>query len=400
MTASDPLGATGSPQDPQWFRRVLGQYPTGVCVVTAEGADGVHAGMAVGSFTSVSLDPPLVAFFPMKTSTSWPRIEAAGHFVVNILGADQEAVCRRFSSKAEDKFEGLAHRPAGSGAPILDGVVAWIDCDLEEVTEAGDHYIVMGRVRTLGIERAQLPLLFFQGGYGRFSPLSLAAPDPSGALTRQLRHIDRIRPEMERIARELGCECIATARIGEEAVVLASARNPRKGEANATLVGQRVPFMPPMGAVLAAWDEQLDAEAWARSGRTPEDRQRYRTALDTVRERGYSVGLLSPGHRVFVSTLEQLADDPADDRALDFTELAGGLSFDPPEIDEATSRQIRQISVPVFGAEQTVEFALTAFGFGKPAGGIAAFIERLRLAGERASALLRGEDVAPVIDAD
>lgn len=156
------------PFDSAQFRQVLGHFPTGVTVVTAAPSSG-PVGLAVGSFASVSLDPPLVAFFPDRTSSSWPQIEATGSFCVNILAEDQEAVCRRFASKGDDKFAGLGWRPAGSGSPLLDGVLAWIDCDIESVTEAGDHYCVMGRVRDLDVGRDGGPLLFFRGGYGRFT---------------------------------------------------------------------------------------------------------------------------------------------------------------------------------------------------------------------------------------
>lgn len=150
------------------FRQVLGHFPTGVTVITAAPESG-PVGLAVGSFASVSLDPPLVAFFPDKASSSWPKIEAAGAFCVNILAEDQEEVCRRFASKADDKFAGLGWKPAGSGAPLLDGVLAWIDCDIDSVVAAGDHFCVMGRVRELGVGHDGAPLLFFRGGYGRFA---------------------------------------------------------------------------------------------------------------------------------------------------------------------------------------------------------------------------------------
>lgn len=150
------------------FRQVLGHFPTGVTVITAA-PDSGPVGLAVGSFASVSLDPPLVAFFPDKGSSSWPLIEAAGAFCVNILAEDQEDVCRRFASKGDDKFAGLGWKPAGSGAPRLDGVLAWIDCDIDSVVEAGDHFCVMGRVRDLEVGHNGAPLLFFRGGYGRFA---------------------------------------------------------------------------------------------------------------------------------------------------------------------------------------------------------------------------------------
>ena len=150
------------------FRQVLGHFPTGVTVVTAASQDGPPSGMAVGSFTSVSLDPPLVAFLPAKTSTSWPRIRDAGSFCVNILAEDQEHICRVFAGKADDKFEGLGWHRGHNVAPILSDVLAWIACDIDAVHEAGDHYIVVGLVRELEIVHEGRPLVFFRGGYGRF----------------------------------------------------------------------------------------------------------------------------------------------------------------------------------------------------------------------------------------
>lgn len=157
--------------DPQWFRTVLGQYPTGVCAITAMDKDGKVSGMAVGSFTSVSLNPPLVAFLPDRSSTSWPKIESAGKFCVNVLSNQQLNVCKRFASKAEDKFAGLAYRLSDNGSPIIEDVVAWIDCDLHSVQGAGDHYIVIGAVRELQMESEGSALLFYRGGYGGFASL-------------------------------------------------------------------------------------------------------------------------------------------------------------------------------------------------------------------------------------
>ena len=152
------------------FRQVLGHFPTGVTVITAAGAAG-PAGFAVGSFFSVSLDPPLVAFCAAKTSSSYPNIEAAGHFVVNVLGDDQEDICRSFAGKG-DKFAGLGYRPSPvSGAPVINDVLAWIDCDIDTVHEAGDHWIVIGRVNDLEVgAESGGPLVFYRGGYGRFAP--------------------------------------------------------------------------------------------------------------------------------------------------------------------------------------------------------------------------------------
>jgi len=156
--------------DAAHYRSVLGHFPTGVTVITATGAKG-PVGLAVGSFCSVSLDPALVAFFPGKSSTSWPGIREAGSFCVNVLAEDQEDLCRVFASKGADKFAGIGWDRAATGAPRLADVLAWIDCDIETVHDAGDHDICVGRVRELDVERRGIgPLVFFRGGYGRFEP--------------------------------------------------------------------------------------------------------------------------------------------------------------------------------------------------------------------------------------
>lgn len=155
------------------FRQVLGHFPTGVTIVT--GMSGDHPqGVTIGSFTSVSLDPPLVGFLPMGSSISWQRIAESGKFCVNVLGADQGDLCWRFAKPPEDeRFEGQSWRLSPLGSPILDGVIAWIDCTIEHVYDMGDHLFVLGRVADLdnwdGPEPA--PLLFFRGKLGGFSAL-------------------------------------------------------------------------------------------------------------------------------------------------------------------------------------------------------------------------------------
>jgi flavin reductase (DIM6/NTAB) family NADH-FMN oxidoreductase RutF len=150
------------------LRRVLGYYPTGVCVVTSLEAGGTPLGLLVGSFTSASLNPPLVAFFPDKTSASWPRIQSTGRFCVNVLAKAQQGLCKRFASKAENKFVGLDYDLSGAGSPVLPGVVAWFDCSVHAVYEAGDHFVILGRIMELDIAHPDEPLLFCRGNYGGF----------------------------------------------------------------------------------------------------------------------------------------------------------------------------------------------------------------------------------------
>lgn len=150
------------------YRQVLGHFPTGVSVITAMD-DGAPVGLAIGSFFSISLDPALVGFCAGHSSSSWPRIEAAGRFCVNILAEDQEDVCRVFASKEPDKFAGIGWDPSPLGSPRLHDVLAWIDCDLETVHPAGDHDIVVGAVHDLHVAREGGPLVFFRGGYANLA---------------------------------------------------------------------------------------------------------------------------------------------------------------------------------------------------------------------------------------
>jgi flavin reductase (DIM6/NTAB) family NADH-FMN oxidoreductase RutF len=149
------------------FREVLGHFASGVTVVTAS-EDG-PVGFTCQAFAALSLDPPMVLLAPAKSSTSWPRIARAGAFCVNILAGDQEALARSFSVSGGDKFEGVAWRGAPvTGAPLLDGALAWAECRLEQIHESGDHELVTGRVLSLGVRDRQ-PLLFYRGGFGTFS---------------------------------------------------------------------------------------------------------------------------------------------------------------------------------------------------------------------------------------
>lgn len=155
--------------DPAHFRTVLGHFCTGVTVVTGRGEDG-PVGFACQSFAALSLDPALVLFCPGKTSRAWPAIEASGHFAVNVLSDDQREVSTVFGSRGADKFAAIDWTPAPSGAPLIDGVLTWIDCAVEAVHDAGDHYIVVGRVLELGDTAAERPLLFYRGRYTATAP--------------------------------------------------------------------------------------------------------------------------------------------------------------------------------------------------------------------------------------
>lgn len=146
------------------FRSVLSYAPTSIVVVAGINEIGQPIGLTIGSFASVSLDPPLVGFFAGVNSQTWKSLSASGRFSVNVLSADQEQLCWRFAKEDDDKFSDVSWTASGGGSPILDGVVAWIDCVVESETVAGDHFFVLGRVESLGCnENDNDAMVFFRG---------------------------------------------------------------------------------------------------------------------------------------------------------------------------------------------------------------------------------------------
>jgi flavin reductase (DIM6/NTAB) family NADH-FMN oxidoreductase RutF len=162
----------GAPFSTRDLRNVLGTYPTGVTVITTQGASEPY-GMTANSFTGVSFDPPLVLVCAMSQEQGAAIISANGHFAVNVLTAEQEAISRHFASRKRprgpDAFAEIAHRRLVTGAPIIDGAAAYLDCSLVAEYEAGDHMILIGEVLALGTEPSgPSPLVYFAGGYRTF----------------------------------------------------------------------------------------------------------------------------------------------------------------------------------------------------------------------------------------
>lgn len=146
------------------FRDVLGRFGSGVTVVTTV-SEGRPVGMTCQSFTSVSLEPPLVAFLPTRQSRAFASIQRTGHFCVNFLSADQVDISDQMAGSVEDKFSGVTWEPSATGSPLLAGVVGYVDCTVHAVHEAGDHYIVVGKVIDLGVGDSEEPLLYHRGAY-------------------------------------------------------------------------------------------------------------------------------------------------------------------------------------------------------------------------------------------
>ncbi|WP_441247935.1 flavin reductase family protein [Kitasatospora sp. McL0602] len=160
---------------PGELRRAFGGFPTGVTAVAAL-VDGRPVGLALSSFTSVSLDPPLVSVCVAHTSETWPLLRDRARIGVSVLGAHQEDACRRLAARDGDRFAGLDWRATPGGAVLVEDAVARFDCGIERHIPAGDHDIVLLRVHGLDADPAVAPLVFHGS---RFRSLEPTGPDPA-----------------------------------------------------------------------------------------------------------------------------------------------------------------------------------------------------------------------------
>ena len=156
----------GEPIDPREFRNTLGHYASGITVIG--GHDGLQPlGFTCQSFYSVSVDPPLVSFSVMRTSTTYPRIRETGRFSVNVLSQSQLPVSNQFARRGQDRWAGIDWSMTRRDNPVIDGTLMWLDCELHAEFEAGDHHIVVGRVTEMSPADWHMgePLLYFRGQY-------------------------------------------------------------------------------------------------------------------------------------------------------------------------------------------------------------------------------------------
>lgn len=152
--------------DPALFRSVLGRFASGVTVITTRDAAGNDHGMTVSAFCSVSLDPPLVAVCVEEHTVMHDVIGSASQFAVNMLSSQQESVSRRFSEQLDDRFAGIGYTRGKTGSVLLDGILAYLECDIIARYPAGDHTIIVGQVIAAGAQ-LERPLLYYRGGYAQ-----------------------------------------------------------------------------------------------------------------------------------------------------------------------------------------------------------------------------------------
>lgn len=158
------------PRSASHYRSVFGAVPTSVAIIAALHGGG-PVGMSVGSFVSVSLDPPIVGFFIAQSSTTWPRIREVGRFTASVLASSQAETSNLFAARDRDRFSGCSWSDNRASGPVIDGSVAWFDCAIHSTTAAGDHDLVLGHVDAMWATAVPDPLVFHSGTYRGFVPL-------------------------------------------------------------------------------------------------------------------------------------------------------------------------------------------------------------------------------------
>lgn len=335
--------------DPQRIREVMGHYPTGVTVVTGMDDQGEPVGLVVGTFTSVSLDPPLVAFLPTRGSGSFARLKSTGRYCINVLAADQLDLCRKMAVPADDKFTGVAWEMSPLGAPMLLDAVAHVHATSEQTIEAGDHYIELCRLHDLAVSRPTTPLLFFQGGYGGFSTHGMTALGDADVIS-AVRLAEAAQPQLEKLARELGCEADALVPVGRDELLTAASVFGGDTTMHETL-GRRRPLMPPLGEAYVAYRPQDEIEQWASRAQTDDEgRAALEHRLADVRARGYAIALADTRGEDLAAALEEYATcslTPARLRRVREVIAAATEAYDAPELVDDATYDVAGLSVPV-----------------------------------------------------
>lgn len=363
------VASSGEPQalDPAQYREVMGHYPTGVTVVTGMSTDGQPIGMVVGTFTAVSLDPPLVAFMPTTTSGTYGLMRDSAAYCINVLAHDQLDLCRLMAVPRPGKFDDVAWAPSTYGAPVLEDAVAHVHCRPHDVITAGDHYIVLCEVQAMEVNRPATPLLFFQGGYGGFNTRGMSAKGDAD-LIEAVRLAEVARPQVEQVARSLGCEAAVLVAANEHELTTAVSAYGGNAQPLESL-GVRVPLMPPLGEAYVAWGDEPVVEAWLgrASSQDPEVIAKYRCRLAAVRESGFAVSRqrddTEPSYADLKDAMREYAAGeltPARERAVRSVIAESSTFFETFDLEDGATYDLGAIVVPVLEDNGRVALCLRA----------------------------------------
>lgn len=362
--------------DPGLFREVMGHYPTGVAVVTGRSAGDEPLALVVGTFSSVSMAPPLVSFMPMKSSRTFEQLRECTSLCINIVGGEQEELVSAIARKWERKLEGVDWFPSPSGDPVLERSVAWIDVRLSQVVEAGDHWIALCEVRELAVTNPVSPLIFFQGGYGSFVGTSLMAR-MDHELVDAVEQARCARSTVERLARQVGCEVsLLTAVSRDELATVLSAVGP--GVQRGQGMAHRIPLTPPIGDTFVFAQPESEQERWIRKARDLDEAavQMYRERLDFVRDNGFLLSFLpeegSAAYDALHEATHQYAQGrltPAQEREIRSSISRTAVDYGIQEIVDDAEYSVASLVLPVRGSEGDHRLTLRLSQLPRPARG-------------------------------
>ncbi|TJY66262.1 flavin reductase family protein [Arthrobacter sp. CAU 1506] len=341
-----------------YWRQVLGHYPTGITIITSTDRGGRPVGMIVGTFTSVSAEPPLIGFMPQRTSQTFREIEQTGRFRASVLGASHEKFCRDFfSAPKESRFSSEAWEFDAHGIPRLTDSVAWFDATVYSVLPAGDHVLVLGEVADLGLgpRAGAVPLVFLNGGYGTFTkPQPGFSPEDFGG---RLRVANSVTGLVRQLTMELGVECALSTVVHDQVVVLAAA------DLRSPYVGTSFPFAAPMGPGAAAWSPLEVRERWINNGLQitgKMDTTLISDIIDLTRFHGYAISF---GHTMddgFEAVLSSAKDDA---QALSQVWEALEMSYKEFRSDPRPEAHASVLQIPIFGPDEHTAYELVVSGF-------------------------------------
>lgn len=335
------------------FRAVMSNYPTGVTTVTGIDDNGDPQGMVIGSFSSVSLEPPLVSFMPMKTSSSYQKLQKIQRLSINVLAGNQLSLCRELARKDSNKFDNVAWTKTASGCVALEGELARIEVSIVNEVEAGDHLITICAVNSLETKNSGTPLLFFQGGYGSFTTNSVEAYVDERFLS-MLQYSARFRPALRQIAQKYDCEASIIATANEKEFLVIASEFGGTAQVNER-IGVRLPLYPPLGEALVIQSDQL-AERWVGAAGDAH-RTSLEHSIERARNRGYSGISIPDTHSPTSSKHDKLIDSlrthrewhasPASERNLRDSLIEHHEIFTLEQKEHQSPQQLISLSIPV-----------------------------------------------------
>lgn len=336
------------------FREVMGHYPTGVAVVTGRATDGELLALVVGTFSSVSLDPPLVSFMPMKTSKTFDKLRRCNSICINVVGGEQEDLVATIARRRENKFDGIGWRTSPSGDPILEQSIAWIDARITNLVDAGDHRIALCSVSDMAVTNAVAPLIYFQGGYGSFVSTSLMVR-LQHEITDSIEAAECVRPEIEALAHAIGCEvALYTAISRDEMAMVLSAYGPGVERKNG--LARRIPIVPPIGDSIVFDLPEDEQERWLSKATGIDDHTRavYRQRIDFIRTHGYVLSLLPEEGQTAYATMceatrryESGRLTPLQERSIRASILDSDVDYRVQQLDPDNRYDIGSLVLPV-----------------------------------------------------